>query len=341
MSRTIFGILLLTAVLAWSPMLTNATTPAPQAATTQISEGPTVENISDTSAEVKWKTNVQSSAVVRYGTDPNNLDKTEQDPWGGPDHKVTLRNLQPNTRYHVRVESAQGQGTGTGAISALTSFMTTSGQGAAAGTSPIGDDVQITAGPEVRNLTANSATLWWRTNNVAASDVKYGTDPNNLDKRAYEPGGSREHSAELRDLEAGRTYHYQILTRNGQVRKSGSFQVPGRGAQASAAAGKQTVRITNGPVVERVGDNTAVIAWSTNVKSSSVVRYGESLTGLNRTADAPWGDTTHRVTITGLKPNTRYFFRVESAQAQGTGTQTMSRTSSFETVAPGAEAVQR
>jgi predicted RecA/RadA family phage recombinase len=145
----------------------------------------------------------------------------------------------------------------------------------------------------------------------------------------------------LRDLEAGRTYHYQILTRNGQVRKSGSFQVPGSSAQASAAAGEQAVRITNGPVVEQAGDTSAVIAWSTNVKSGSVVRYGESMLALNRTADAPWGDTTHRVTITGLKPNTRYYFRVESAQAQGTGTQSVSRVSSFETVAPGAQAVRQ
>jgi ATP-dependent 26S proteasome regulatory subunit len=33
-------------------------------------------------------------------------------------------------------------------------------------------------------------------------------------------------------------------------------------------------RITGGPVIESVSDHSAVIAWSTNAKSSSVLTYG-------------------------------------------------------------------
>jgi phosphodiesterase/alkaline phosphatase D-like protein len=45
----------------------------------------------------------------------------------------------------------------------------------------------------------------------------------------------------------------------------------------------------------------------------------------------PWGGLTHRVTIKDLKPNTTYYFRAESTQGQGTGTQAQTEQSSFQT----------
>src|SRR5690242_3679249 len=41
-----------------------------------------------------------------------------------------------------------------------------------------------------------------------------------------------------------------------------------------AAQQPKDVKIVKGPVVEWVGDDTATIAWSTNVKSSSWIHYG-------------------------------------------------------------------
>lgn len=360
MRRTILGTLILTAVLAWSAVLANAAAPVPQAATTQIAEGPTVDNVTDKSAEVKWKTNVQSSSVVRYGTDPNNLDKTAQAAWGGTEHRVTLPNLQPNTRYYVRVRSGQGQGTGTGAVSARISFMTRGGQAAAEQAQS--EQFRITQGPTMEYVDNDSAILAWSTNVDSSTVVRYGMSWDSMTQEGKAPWGGTTHRVELKNLRPSTTYFFRV--HSGQARGTGqrassevwSFQTTAQGEQprrgqpavtaaeavrSSQASSSQVARITHGPVVEQVSDNSAVIAWSTNVKSSSVVRYGESMLGLNRTAEAPWGDTTHRVTISGLKPNTRYYFRVASAQAQGTGSQTLSRVSSFETVAPGAQAIRR
>ncbi len=87
-------------------------------------------------------------------------------------------------------------------------------------------------------------------------------------------------------------------------------------AQATPAA----VQITQGPRVENTTDTSAVIAWSTNVNSSTILKYGTDKTKLDQTKEAPWGGTTHRVTLTGLQPSTTYYFQVEATQAQGSGT---------------------
>ncbi|HMF90088.1 MAG TPA: fibronectin type III domain-containing protein [Candidatus Angelobacter sp.] len=104
-----------------------------------------------------------------------------------------------------------------------------------------------------------------------------------------------------------------------------------------AAQKPQAERITNGPVVEGVGDTWAVIAWTTNTGGSTVVRYGTDERNLNETAQAPYADNektqaqNHRVHLNNLKPNTTYFFVVVSGQGEGTGTEARSQTGQFKT----------
>ncbi len=93
----------------------------------------------------------------------------------------------------------------------------------------------------------------------------------------------------------------------------------------------QNIQITQGPKVENTTDKTAVIAWSTNVQGSTVVKFGTDQNNLNQMAQAPWGGLTHRVTLRKLQPGTTYYFTVDSGQAQGTGTNTLSQVQSFTT----------
>jgi Purple acid Phosphatase, N-terminal domain len=92
--------------------------------------------------------------------------------------------------------------------------------------SGITDVVDIVNGPKVENLTKNSADLTWTTNKTAATRVMYGPDAKNPTQQAYEPGGSTQHSAQLKDLTPGTTYHYEIETGAGKDRFKGSFQTP-------------------------------------------------------------------------------------------------------------------
>ncbi len=94
---------------------------------------------------------------------------------------------------------------------------------------------------------------------------------------------------------------------------------------------EQKLVITNGPVVENVTDTTAQIAWSTNVSSSTVLHYGTDPVKLNGMSSMPWGALTHRVQLKNLKPDTLYYFRAESGQGVGTGTDVEAAESAFQT----------
>jgi acid phosphatase type 7 len=97
-------------------------------------------------------------------------------------------------------------------------------------------------------------------------------------------------------------------------------------------------RITNGPVMKEATRNSAEVSWSTDAPGSSVVKYGTSPNALNETAEEPWGgkresngDYNHTVWIKNLKPGTTYYYKVETGQGLGTGTEADSRTGQFRT----------
>ncbi len=108
-------------------------------------------------------------------------------------------------------------------------------------------------------------------------------------------------------------------------------QLPAPAPASPIGTASNAVQITNGPVVENVTDSTAEIAWSTNVNAGTTLRYGIDPGHLDLAAGMPWGGLTHRVTLKNLEPNTTYYFRAESSQGQGTGTQAQTEQSSFQT----------
>ena len=112
------------------------------------------------------------------------------------------------------------------------------------------------------------------------------------------------------------------------------------GAAPAPPAG-QDIRITNGPVIEEANSNAAVIAWSTDVPSNSQVWYGTEKNNLTHSAEAPdSGSKTHRVRIVNLKPNSTYYFQVQSSQRLGNrGEAESAGVRSFKTTAPGAHPV--
>ena len=99
----------------------------------------------------------------------------------------------------------------------------------------------------------------------------------------------------------------------------------------------QGVKITDGPRVEGTGPTWAVIAWTTNTGGSSLIRYGTDANHLNQTAKSGYADNentkaqNHRVHLKNLKPNTKYFFQVDSGQGEGTGTEAKSSVAEFTT----------
>jgi hypothetical protein len=106
--------------------------------------------------------------------------------------------------------------------------------------------VQITSGPSITNITGSTATINWSTSSAGANHVQYRVaGSNSAWKSAYHSGGGTNHSVQLTGLEPGKTYEWQILTRDGDVRTAGQFQsastangtAPDLNASSNAAAG--------------------------------------------------------------------------------------------------------
>jgi hypothetical protein len=78
-------------------------------------------------------------------------------------------------------------------------------------------------------------------------------------------------------------------------------------AAANSAFGQAVVR---GPYLQSGTPSSIVLRWRTDIASDSRVRYGTAPDQLNSTAQSPLQTTEHEVRITGLAPNTRYYYSI-------------------------------
>jgi hypothetical protein len=89
------------------------------------------------------------------------------------------------------------------------------------------------------------------------------------------------------------------------------------------------VEISQGPELEIARANLAIIRWTTNNPGGTdvhfgIVHYGTNPNDLSQTAKNPihlnrsHPDTTFRVRVDGLSPQTTYYYTVESTEATGT-----------------------
>ena len=73
------------------------------------------------------------------------------------------------------------------------------------------------------------------------------------------------------------------------------------------------------PVISSVAasgsGSTATVTWTTNVNTTSRVDYGTSASTLNLNVSSATAVTSHSMSLTGLTPNTRYYYRVTSVDS--------------------------
>jgi hypothetical protein len=106
------------------------------------------------------------------------------------------------------------------------------------------------------------------------------------------------------------------------------------------------VKIIKGPVLELATDFLVIVRWTTTNPGGDdehfgIVHYGTNPHDLSQTAktdttlNRAHPDTMFRVRMTGLKPNTTYYYWVSSIGADGTDDGVKSRVTKFTTPAPG------
>ena len=123
----------------------------------------------------------------------------------------------------------------------------------------------------------------------------------------------------------------------------GSLYSTPAAAQVSATAKKaESVKITQGPEIERADSYLTIVRWTTNNPGGSpehygVVHYGTNPKNLSETAKSPirlnpgHPDTVFRVRIEGLQPGTTYYYKVDSMEANGKDDGVTSKVKTFKT----------
>jgi hypothetical protein len=256
-------VFLLAIVMTFAVAYAVAAAPPQAGQDIRITNGPMLEEVTGNAVVIAWTTDVPSSSRVWYSTDRNNLTHVAESPENGSNtHRVRIDNLRPNTTYYFQVESSQARGNrDQGESAGILSFRTLSpgaqtvrnqtpvlaASDAAAGMQENGR-VSITNGPVIEEADGNHARIAWTTNIQGSTRVTYGTDMGNMNKLAEAPwgAGGLTHRAELKNLQAGTTYYFQVQTGQaaGSEVESGifSFRTPNNGEATIRQQQPQMVR---------------------------------------------------------------------------------------------------
>jgi hypothetical protein len=116
--------------------------------------------------------------------------------------------------------------------------------------------------------------------------------------------------------------------------------VPAAAQVAPTTKKAASVKITQGPEIERADSYLTIVRWTTNNPGGSpehygVVHYGTNPKDLSQTAKTPirlnpgHPDTVFRVRIQGLQSGTTYYYKVDSMEANGNGDGVTSEVKTF------------
>jgi len=249
------------------------------------------------SAVIEWDTTEPATSQIEYGETIGYGNTTPLKTQLVSEHRVSIRELNPDTVYYYKVISVDGAGNP--AVPVEGSFTTTS----ADTTPPVISGVRVEPQP-------NSAVVLWDTDEYATSRVEYGTTSAYGNTTATDLELVREHAVSLANLEPLTTYHYRVISEDG----SGNSDMSEDHTFTTPAIDDIPPVISNVKATSFSG--SCVITWTTNEASTSRVRFGlTDALGMELTdADLVTG---HSVTLTGLAPSTKYYYRVESCDARG------------------------
>jgi hypothetical protein len=276
-----------------------------------ITSGPTVSNITQTSARIRWTTDENSDSVVRYGPVPLQYTGTKSSQVPTTDHSLLLDNLQADTLYYFVAESTDGAGNTV--RSKEKSFRTEAQR-------PPLPDLIVTDVWEsdhliyfrVRNAgdgTANGghhAGLYIAERLVDSLWISQTLAPGDSTQRnfakfyfeCFDPQQTLRVTADIDDVvvEQNET--------NNSMDKTFTCDVT-------------APKIVSGPTAQEVTTQSAVIVWETDEACDSEVFYDSRASTFGQQATDAARVTQHRISLGKLTPDTVYQFKVRSTDAAG------------------------
>ena len=158
-------------------------------------------------------------------------------------------------------------------------------------------------------ITQTSARIDWVTDEIASTQVEYGTTDSYGSATILNTALSTDHAQTLTGLTPGTLYHYRVVSIDRVGNQSVSVD-----ATFTSDAVSSAVAISN---VDSTGltSYSATISWDTDVAADSQVEYGTTAVYGSTTALDTTTKTAHSMAVSGLQANTEYHYRVLSGGA--------------------------
>ena len=258
------------------------------------------------SATITWTTDQPSASQVQFGPTPGYGSLSAFSAPLVTSHSVTIPGLTAGKTYNYAALSVNA----TGQVGTSTNFvLTTANQAGPAAVNAV----------NAVDITTNSATIVWTTDQPSASQAEYGTTPAYGSLSGFASAQVTSHKVRLTALTPGTTYNYAALS-------------TGASGQVSKSANLTFTTLSGPPIISqlkvaRVTGTSATITWTTDQPSTSVVEFGAT-SGLrallrrhivhnSRSPADPVLVTSHSVTLTGLSPDMTYEYAAQSANSVG------------------------
>jgi len=283
---------------------TFRTAERPDTCPPSILEGPTVLSRTETGFLVRWVTDELANSVVEYGEGDLKFRKELAEEV--KEHRVVVAGLKPATIYTYRVLSTDPSGNGP-TVSSMAAVTTLAERDFSA--------PRIVSGPELASLADRTAAIVWRTDEPADSRVEYGPDVS-YGNVQLDPKHITFHKVVLTNLLPSTVYHFRVSSTD----LNGNGPTWSEDFTFRTEPGPDTAppRITSGPLVEDITDRTATVVWETDELSNSFVFFGLGRSYGLKAVD-PAYVLEHRVTLTGLMPDTTYYYSIGSVDRNGNG----------------------
>jgi hypothetical protein len=181
------------------------------------------QSIDATSYVVTWNTAVSEKSVVKYGTKPHLLTKTEFDFTSTKNHQVTLSNLDPAKKYYFAMNTVSGSSV----VQSDVFELANGNKWSADSSEPIDDEPTPNPGTpstpstptqsiefssvKAIKLSYDTYRISWTTNAPTESILKHGKHPDVLSSNVYDGVKKTSHQLTISGLEPNKTYYYQVI----------------------------------------------------------------------------------------------------------------------------------
>lgn len=265
-----------------------------------------VEDETNTTALISWRTrNERTSSEIHYGTASGTYSIIAEDLSLSNSHEMTLSGLIPDKAYYFVIKAIDKDGNEV--VSPQNEFTTDDGSPDTKSPAISGLDVEE----------SNTSTkISWKTDELSNGKVYFSkTSSSDLTTATpTAPNLSLLHTFTLNNLSKGTLYYYKVESFDGAGNKddeTGTFTT------LNEAEADNTDPVISG-VAPSVNGTSVTITWITN--EATIGKFQHSL-NKNYTDPVLAPDTisatSHTITLTGLTPDTKYYYKIEATDGSG------------------------